>query len=131
MVLGLSCLLKTTIQVPVCIQAMLLSLDHKKESVINFHLHIFVVGCDQFARYRWNCLLILICWAYHFSGTCMTLSIDKYVYMYAKKKFFKYCIICCFLVCFQPKSFNAISNIHCTLVARVNSPRLVNAKCSI
>lgn len=38
MVLGLLCLLKTTIQVPVCIQAML----HKKESVINFHLHIFV-----------------------------------------------------------------------------------------
>lgn len=42
MVLGLLCLLKTTIQVPVCIQAMPLSLDHKKESVINFHLHIFV-----------------------------------------------------------------------------------------
>lgn len=32
---------------PVCIQAMLLSLDHEKESVINFHLHLFVVGCDQ------------------------------------------------------------------------------------
>lgn len=53
-------------------------------------------------------LFILIPCAYRFSG--LSVSIDKY-------------IICCF-----SQRASMLSNIHCTLGARINAPRLVNAK---
>lgn len=88
---------------------MLLSLDHEKESVINFHLHLFVVGCDQllgideFVHFdTLIVLIILVVCLYRLTSTSSS---------------------CCF-----SQRASMLSNIHCILGARINAPRLVNAK---